>query len=1796
MANLGNLYFDILLRDKTDAEVKKIRAKLIKDLESNVTIKNIQIDKTALVNSINNALKGQTFTIDVKTKGGAAVNGSGSLTAGELRAVRAANLINESQAKVALIAARTTSVMQRQQKALNSVASAHQSATDAIRQHASSLSLLNSTGERTTNFFGSVKNELVQLGQIYFWQDFAKSIVNIGGELENQRIAMSSILKDAGKAQSVFDKVQTLAVKSPFGVLQLNSYAKQLTAYSVPYNELYDTMKRLADVSAGVGVSMDRIILAYGQIKAKHVLAGTELRQLTEANLPIIDMLSKQYSAQEGRLVTAAEIYERVSNKQVSFDDVKKAFETMTDKGGQFYNMQEAMSESLKSKWKNLADAIDIMFGSLANSRLGDGLKSIAETLTNMTYQWQAMGASILSAVAAIKLYRLGAMLANRALDANMMKTFYTARNANGGYLKVDTKAEQSVQQATVNANNTQAMYTVRQLQNARQLNSTKAAYLVMTKQVNEYEGKILKRLYGWSDATYASYQNAGRFRTGLQGVAIVAQRIGVALRAIAGQLAWTAAFAAVGYVIGKVVQRASELKEQLENIREKGGETARSLSGIQDEINTVNPEKSGSSELQEAINRMKTALKDYYPRSAGEEFDKAFGKDANGKVKTLSESFKSLKASVESAVQSVLVQRTMSEALAKINDDMKGYLGGLFANTSLSLKTESYAEALSKLDKYTREHAEANQELAHALNEVKKAYPEYARLLDKNGIGKSDIAGQISTLYESGKVKWQSYFLGGLPLSSSLRADFNEARVAVNQAMLELVVSASRTADKFIDAMNIKGIKKGSAEWNKAAQESVENFLDQNNVMDERVRQKIRDVFIAKKIFVHVEGQFSGADDVLTGLQKYVSEKFGGMFDNDVKNGGGLANTLDALKNKTKENKKEVDALVKALKKMGITADGKSEISAGAIADETVRDTVQQYNSAVKKYNAGKGGLDFFGVSLDDAKKTNKKATDKALESAKTELAQLREAWQEYKKLKSYLGDDKARETMEESPFKNFFKDGDLTEERYTNWLEALKSKMRAKSTKERQAFVLEINKLEFGLKEDALKKAAEDLQRRIQAWLSDFSSRWDLYKSVKNTSGNESLAKFAFGDYEMWDEEALELKKKFQSKFSGIFDDWSMDETDAKNLFNKMGQPELLSLYTSIQKKIRETGKEYLTMAAQAEASMKTTEDKIWDLQKKIDELRGKIASGLIPDEVGTKILEQYYNEINKLQEEAFKLSDVYKRIFGSIDYMGANKLRDILKEIDYLLQNAKKDGNGYVLTSTSGATYRATEGDLKSLRDRWVSISNQLSKIDPFAQMYKSVKKLFSKGATSDEKQQAIKNLGDSVQTVTGYVNDLASAFGSMFRQQGHDDIADQLDLVGTISSGLNNVMQGFQSGGFIGGGVALLSSVVNIATKISEIKNAELERQIKASQRRYTLLENYLSNVENKGTYTLGNIYNAKVDAQTLNKQKAALISLRDLQKEINRAKSYTSRNDTERLETLQKEYDLLKKLNTEDGGRTLQSQIQVNLAEKYAQVRELYYQRDKEWKKSNTSQDTINDLNQQIQEALQDIQDYEEQVAETLYGINLKSWADDLSDALVSAWLSGEDAADAYSEKVGDIMTDMMKKWLSIQYIQPVMKQVQTMLFGSDGQGGFMEDGMLSEDEIAKIAGEITGLQGNIGTWSETISNLVESLKKQGVDFSDSSTGLSKSIQGVTESTADILASYINAMRADVSLSREYLRELAQESFSGMNAIAQQQLSELRSISSNTLRNADIAAELRDLIKQNTVLGKGFKIA
>ena len=1190
----------------------------------------------------------------------------------------------------------------------------------------------------------------------------------------------------------------------------------------------------------------------------------------------------------------------------------------------------------------------------------------------------------------------------------------------------------------------------------------------------------------------------------------------------------------------------------------------------------------------------MVQTLKDYFPESADGILERIFGKGADGKVKSLAERFTELRDAINDAQDAARLQKTMGETLANIDNDNGSWMPG---NWNVKDYTDEYADALKKLDKQVREHAADNDKLAAALDKVKEKYPEFLRMMRENGVGNNDIAGQISLLYTEGSYAMrQSYSLAAKGAAKDFSVYNSGPHTDVSGVRKKLRETAAKLADEFAQTLAQQGHKKGSKAWNMAAQRSLEDFLDQNNVIDERVRREVRDVFIKKNIYVHVKGKFSGAEDIPSELDKYISGVFGGKYDEDVA-GNTLAEKRKGAKGAYDAAVEEVKAAQGVLRRLGVPTDGKTIKKVAGKASAKVRDAVDLYNKAVEKANAGRKGLAALGwgeEKKNDRPRTPK--TDTALQNARSELNELREAYGEWKKLEEGMGGASALGEMRKSPFAKWFRDGGLDKDSYVRLLERLKNSMKGAS-KDRRTFRLDIDKIEFGLREETLKKAADEAYSQIQAWLQDFSSRWDLYKSLKKTTGDGGIARMAFGSYEVWDEEARKLQEHLEGKMreKGITAPLRLDMggKEAENFFGK--DKGLLELYKALQKQLRATGREWLTEAAEAQKSLMTTEDKIRRLKERIQEVLDANNRGEISDEVMTPIVSGLEKQITEQEREAFRATDVYRRLFGSWEHLGVKGIKRIRAELDALISSAKDDGKGgFTLTGLDGKQYKASAGDLKRLNELKPKTDEYFNKKNPFGQISKSLGKLFSKKVTKDEKQKALKDLGDSVLVVNGYVGELTSSFERLFSAQGNESMAEAMQMVGTVTSGISGVIQGFQSGGVLGGAVAALSAVASIMTTATEQRNARLERRIEASRRRVERIEAYLSAFDNSTRYTLGNSYSRSVGRLELNKERVDLISIRDLNKEIARAKAYTKRNDTERIESLEKEKALLESISADS--HTYTSQMQVNLAQKYAELRELYYQRDKEWAKSNTSKSKINEYNSSIKDKLQEIRDYEEEVANTLYGIDLKGWSDDLSDALVSAWMNGTDAADAYSQKVGDIMNAMIKKWLSLEFIQPRMKEIQSLMFGADGQGGFMEDGKLTEDEISQVAERVLSLQDNIGKWGDTVNKLIDGLKESGVQFGDSASGLSKGIQGVTENTADLLASYINGMRADLSLVRESLRELAEENLAGFGAVARQQLSELRSISANTLRNADATVELLSILRANTIAGRGFRVA
>ena len=213
----------------------------------------------------------------------------------------------------------------------------------------------------------------------------------VSGEFEMQRVSLQAILRDLDGANKIYDQIKALAVKSPFQFKDLVSYTKQLSAFSIPMNELYDTTKMLSDVSAGLGVGMDRLVLAFGQIRAASVLRGQEIRQLTEAGVPVIENLRKKFEELGEVGITAADVFDKVSARLVPFSMIKEMFEDMTAEGGMFFNMQEIQAETLKGKISNLKDAYQIMFSEIGEK--GDKvLKGSVDTVRSLIENYETVG------------------------------------------------------------------------------------------------------------------------------------------------------------------------------------------------------------------------------------------------------------------------------------------------------------------------------------------------------------------------------------------------------------------------------------------------------------------------------------------------------------------------------------------------------------------------------------------------------------------------------------------------------------------------------------------------------------------------------------------------------------------------------------------------------------------------------------------------------------------------------------------------------------------------------------------------------------------------------------------------------------------------------------------------------------------------------------------------------------------------------------------------------------------------------------------------------------------------------------------------------------------------------------------------------------------------------------------------------------------------------------------------------------------------------------------------------------
>lgn len=383
--------------DGAATRIVRLRSEIRKTADAINQIKAIpNFMKDANLMSSLNKLQGYLRTLN-------SIDGSKLLDGNRIQAVFSNGARSIQEANTSLKAYKETAIQSERAVGANA---------RAARELASAFRQAHDASNRTSGVISDIKSLLLQGGIVYGAQQFANSIIQTGGEIAQQHIALRNIIGDARKADELFAQTQKLALESPFTFGDLNRDVKQLAAFGVEADTLYDTTKRLADVSSGLGVSFERLGLAYGQVKSRSWLDGKELRQFAYAGLPLLQKIADLYNetGKDGRNnYSTKDIRDMITKRQVSFEDVDSVIKKLTDEGGQFYNMQYVLSDTLLGRWNKLIDAWDIMLGKFADgkSAVGSFFMSAINGAVTLVQSIDKLGPIFLAAFSGIALKKL---------------------------------------------------------------------------------------------------------------------------------------------------------------------------------------------------------------------------------------------------------------------------------------------------------------------------------------------------------------------------------------------------------------------------------------------------------------------------------------------------------------------------------------------------------------------------------------------------------------------------------------------------------------------------------------------------------------------------------------------------------------------------------------------------------------------------------------------------------------------------------------------------------------------------------------------------------------------------------------------------------------------------------------------------------------------------------------------------------------------------------------------------------------------------------------------------------------------------------------------------------------------------------------------------------------------------------------------------------------------------------------------------------------------------------------------
>lgn len=442
-----------------------------------------------------------------------------------------------------------------------------------------------------------MKNRLAFYFTVGASTQFVRNLIEVRSQYEMNERALGILVDSAERGTQIFNELSQMALVSPYTLIELSAAAKQLTAYDIAAKDVVDTTRRLADMASAVGIPIERLTYALGQIKAYGYLNSRDNRMFANAGIPLVKELADYYTQLEGRLVSSADVYDRIKKKAVSYEDTMQVINKMTDEGGRFFDFQAKMADTLKVQLANLTLAWNNMLNDIGESNQWLLSGSIG-ALKDLFLQWGTINRVIYDAAIVFGIAKAAQLALNFALGKGVASVEATIL-ANKRRMATELERKALTQTLTVEEQRllaTRKQVTAadyQQMLASKSLTKQQAMLLYVMRGRNAELGAALIRMNILTAAELKNITVTKLFTAAMRSAWVSIKGLGSSLLAAFPALAVTTAIFSIVDAIQYYNEQSEKTAEMNKAIADNAREASKAMSEfISDSINAVNRQK----------------------------------------------------------------------------------------------------------------------------------------------------------------------------------------------------------------------------------------------------------------------------------------------------------------------------------------------------------------------------------------------------------------------------------------------------------------------------------------------------------------------------------------------------------------------------------------------------------------------------------------------------------------------------------------------------------------------------------------------------------------------------------------------------------------------------------------------------------------------------------------------------------------------------------------------------------------------------------------------------------------------------------------------------------------------------------------------------------------------------------------------------------------------------------------------------------------------------------------------------